>query len=106
VTSAEARFRLDSAAIIEVIMNELWWNGGRSSDDSFVGDFKVSSELLPPFHHNSFMITSMIAAESSRKRASADITGAYLLVEMTSEVYMTLKKVLVDIIVTLDPSYI
>ena len=31
--------------------------------------------------------------------------GAYLLVDMTSEVYMTLKKALVDIIVTLDPSY-
>jgi hypothetical protein len=51
------------------------------------------------------MLTSMIAADSSREVASVDVTGAYLLVDMTSEVYMTLSHQLANIIITLDPSY-
>ena len=40
----------------------------------------------PTVHHNSFMIASLIAANSNLSVASVDITGAYLLVDMTSEV--------------------
>jgi hypothetical protein len=59
----------------------------------------------PTVHHNSFMLTSLIAADSTRKVASVDVTGAYLLVDMTSDVYMTLQKQLVDILIPLDPFY-
>ena len=59
----------------------------------------------PTVHHNSFMIASLIAADSTLSVATVDVTGAYLLVDMTSEVYMILNRQLSEIIITLDPSY-
>jgi hypothetical protein len=59
----------------------------------------------PTVHHNSFMLTSLIAADPSRNVASVDVTGAYLLVDMTSDVYMTLQRSLADIMISLDPTY-
>jgi hypothetical protein len=44
-------------------------------------------------------------ADSSRHVAWIDVTGEYLLVDMTSDVFMILGKQISEILVSLDPSY-
>jgi hypothetical protein len=52
-------------------------------------------------HHNSFLITALKAADEGSENASVDVTGAYLLVEMTTPV----PRILANSLVSLDPSY-
>jgi hypothetical protein len=58
----------------------------------------------PTVHHNSF-IMALKAADEDSHNASVDITGAYLLVDMTNDVCMTTPQVLVDALISLNPSY-
>jgi hypothetical protein len=50
-------------------------------------------------------MAALKAANEDSHNASVDITGAYLLVDMTNDVHMTISHGLVDALISLNPSY-
>jgi hypothetical protein len=90
----------------EAIKAELFLKRKLDSKGNFVKwkeRLVAGGHLQPPTKPSSASTTTH--SWSHRWSQTQVESGAYLLVDKTSEAYMTLKKALVDIIVTLDPSY-
>ena len=76
--------------------------GGNMQDRS---QYDPSSLSSPTVSLTSVLINAAIAAKNNETVVTIDITGAYLHAELEKEVYMFIRKDLVDILVQIDSRY-